>query len=125
MKNKLREFTLLMAGVSVISLAIGSQRAFAGEMAANGTETNRIDVSDFLPDDFIADGSQSCMVKVQQALDALRETGGAITFPPVTYLLDDAAGLRVHSNTRLVMHGARFMFHVCRGPRERRPSLSG
>lgn len=110
MKNILRKFTLLMAGVSALSLAMGTQQAMAGEMPVNGTKTNRIDVSDFLPDDFAAGGSQSCMAELQQALDVLKETGGTITFPPITYLLDNAAGLRVHSNTRLVMHGARFVF---------------
>jgi hypothetical protein len=84
--------------------------ARAGEMPMNESDANRIDVTNFLPQGFAADGSQSYTPQVQQALDAVGKTGGTVVFPPIIYRLDRADGLRVHSNTRLVMHGARFVF---------------
>ena len=99
---------VVAAALCVCALAMCCQ-AQAEEMQVKNAGANRIDVSDFLPSGFPTDGSQSYMPQLQQALDALRGSGGTITFPPITYLLDDPTGLRVYSNTVLLMHGALFL----------------
>ena len=67
-----------------------------------------IDVRDFLPKDFATGGSTSYMPQLQHALDAAGEARGTVIFPPATFLLDGAAGLRVSSNTTLSMRGTTF-----------------
>ena len=71
-----------------------------------------VDVSaaDLLPDGFVVDGSVSYMAEFQQGLDRATASGGVVTFPPGTFLLDEPAGLRVPSSTILVMRGTRFVF---------------
>ncbi len=76
----------------------------------SGVHPNRVDVATFLPSGFVTDGSRSYMPELQRALDAVRESGGTVVFPPLTYRLDEPTGLRIYSNTTLIMHGARFVF---------------
>lgn len=66
-------------------------------------------VTDYFPPGYVRDGSVSYQPRIQAAIDEAARRGAAVVFPPMTYLLDDAAGLRVHSNTTLTMHGARIV----------------
>lgn len=65
-----------------------------------------ISVSDFLPAGFVTDGSVSYQRAIQKAIDTASQTRRALVFPPMTYLLDDEAGLSLHSGMTLVMYGA-------------------
>lgn len=70
---------------------------------------------DRLPAATVSDGSVSYQAALQAALDATPE-GAVLNFPPMTFLLDDARGLRVPSNRTLVLDGATFLLS---------PTLSG
>jgi len=61
-----------------------------------------------LPADTVLDGSSSYQSALQAALDASAE-GATLLFPPATYRLDDARGLRVPSNRTLILDGAIFL----------------
>lgn len=66
-------------------------------------------VTEFLPEGFVRDGSVSYQPSLQKALAAAAESGRPIVFPPMRYLLDDPAGLRVQSGQVLWMQGATFV----------------
>lgn len=80
--------------------------------ATHGDDANRqpIQVSEFLPDGFAADGSVSYQSQLQRAIDAAAEAGGEIIFAPIVYRIDDPAGLQLQSNLTLRMEGATFRF---------------
>lgn len=61
-----------------------------------------------LPPDAVLDGATSHQSALQQALDASPD-GATLVFPPATFLLDDARGLRVPSNRTLMLDGATFL----------------
>ncbi|MBI3462095.1 MAG: hypothetical protein HY000_03410, partial [Planctomycetes bacterium] len=94
----------VLALFSVCSLSSGLLAAAQDRPAADA-----IVVSDFLPAGYVRDGSVSYQAELQAALDAAAGTGRQIVFPPMTYLLNSAAGLRVASDMTLWMHGARFV----------------
>lgn len=66
-------------------------------------------VTDFLPPNHVRDGSVSYQASLQRALDAAAESGRPVLFPPMTYLLNDPAGLRLRSGLTLSMYGAKFV----------------
>ncbi|MDA7926785.1 right-handed parallel beta-helix repeat-containing protein [Verrucomicrobiales bacterium] len=68
-----------------------------------------IKVVDFLPEDFIRDGSISYQANLQEAINAVPETGGTLIFPAATFLLDNLRGLELRSHFTLEMHGATFL----------------
>ncbi|HNZ18784.1 MAG TPA: right-handed parallel beta-helix repeat-containing protein [Candidatus Hydrogenedentes bacterium] len=96
--------TLMLAGLCVLVLTCGASAATPDDGA------RPIAVKAFLPPGFVTDGSQGYLPQLQQALDAAGDTGGTVVFPAMTYRLDRAEGLRVRSNTTLILHGARFVF---------------
>ena len=68
---------------------------------------NSISIADFLPKDHKKDGSVSYQVEIQNALDRIKGANAVLTFPPMTYLIDEK-GLKLHSNLTLLMHEAVF-----------------
>jgi len=74
---------------------------------ASGTAAVR--VTDFLPDGHVTDGSVSYQAQLQQAINAAAGDGGTVVFPPMTYLIDDAAGLKLSSGLTLILDGATFV----------------
>ncbi|MEZ6050680.1 MAG: hypothetical protein R3C02_04700 [Planctomycetaceae bacterium] len=74
-----------------------------------GGETS-IDVTSHLPAGYVRDGSICYQPQLQMALEAAEESGRNVVFPPITYQLNDPAGLRVHSGLTLDLQGARFVW---------------
>ncbi|MCA9112121.1 MAG: right-handed parallel beta-helix repeat-containing protein [Planctomycetaceae bacterium] len=74
-----------------------------------GGETS-IDVTSHLPAGYVRDGSICYQPQLQMALEAAEESGRNVVFPPITYQLNDPAGLRVHSGLTLDLRGARFVW---------------
>lgn len=74
-----------------------------------GLEKNRLKVVDFLPADFVTDGSISYEKELQEAIDAVPSTGGTLTFPAITFLINNPAGLQLRSNLSLEMPGTTFL----------------
>ncbi len=66
-------------------------------------------VTDYLPRDFVTDGSISYQPLLQKALDEAAKSKRNVVFPPIMYRLDNPAGLRLHSKMTLHMHGATFL----------------
>lgn len=87
----------------LLLIAIGSPMMWGAEPPS----IDAILVTDYLPQGFKRDGSVSYQKELQQALDAA--AGKAIVFPSMQYLLDDPAGLRIHSGQILRLHGAKFL----------------
>ncbi len=81
-----------------------------GAKGVPAPDNDPISVLDFLPKGYVTDGSVSYVAELQSALDAAGRAGRTVVFAPITYLLDQAEGLEVHSNTTLSMYGARFVF---------------
>lgn len=84
----------LAAGLSALSAAAGE--------APRGP----VDVTDYLGEQFVTDGSVSYQGKLQQALDEAARSGRDVVFPPMRYLLDDPQGLRIASGMTLHLRGA-------------------
>ena len=84
-------------------VVFGAAAVLAGQAAAD------IAVSDYLPEDFVTDASVSYMPQVQEALETAANEGATVVFPAGQFLIDNPAGLRVGSDTRLEMHGATFV----------------
>ncbi|HOD51952.1 MAG TPA: right-handed parallel beta-helix repeat-containing protein [Candidatus Hydrogenedentes bacterium] len=101
---------VIWAGLCIFAMALGARPALGEQKPGDGASSCQVNVAALLPEGFVVDGSQSYMLQLQQALDTAGETGGTVVFPPMTYRLDNAAGLRIHSNTTLIMDGARFVF---------------
>lgn len=68
-----------------------------------------IQVADFLPQNHVKDGSVSYQSALQSAIDAVPSSGGTVIFAPISYRIDDPAGLRLRSNLTLRMGGATFL----------------
>ncbi len=85
---------------SPLRIALGAAVVLGGQAAAD------IAVSEYLPEDFLTDASVSYMPQFQEALDDAAKQGATVVFPAGAFLIDDPAGLRIGSNTTLVMHGA-------------------
>ena len=72
--------------------------------------TGSISATQFLPEDYVTDGSISYQPQLQKAIDTAAQLGTVLVFPPMIYLLEDEAGLTVHSGTTLFLYGAVFRF---------------
>lgn len=79
----------------------------ASLLAGGKTEVN---VADYLPENFVRDGSVSYQTRLQQALDQADPEGAVIRFPPGTFLLEDEQGLTLSSNLTMYLEGTRFLF---------------
>ncbi|MFK7776522.1 MAG: right-handed parallel beta-helix repeat-containing protein [Gimesia sp.] len=73
-------------------------------------DNDPIRVTSFLSDDYVTDGSVSYQKQIQKAINSAAATGGEVVFSPISYLINDPVGLRIHSNLTLRMEGARFLF---------------
>jgi hypothetical protein len=69
-----------------------------------------ISVTQFLPEGYVTDGSIGYQPQLQEAVDTAAQVGRALVFPPMIYLLEDEAGLTIHSGTTLFLYGAVFRF---------------
>lgn len=69
-----------------------------------------ISVTKFLPEGYAIDGSISYQAQLQKAVDTAAKARKVLVFPPMVYLLEDEAGLTIHSGTTLLMYGAVFRF---------------
>lgn len=91
-------------------LWMGSTSPFSVVRAAEPSTAGAVSVLDYLPAGYVTDGSACYQSELQRALDAAAESGQAVVFPPLTYRLEDPAGLRVHSGQVLHLRGAKFVF---------------
>lgn len=83
----------LTLGILAISFSVAAQPAW---------------LEGHLPADVVLDGGVSYQAALQAALDA-SPVGATLVVPPGTYLLDNAAGLRVPSRRTLVLEGVTFL----------------
>ena len=74
-----------------------------------GDDAGVLEVVDFLPAGFVRDASVSYQKQIQQAIDEAAEQRAVLEFAPIVYLLDDPAGLKLRSYSRLRMNGAVFV----------------
>jgi len=68
-----------------------------------------LSVADFLPTEFIRDGSVSYQAEIQRAIDTAARNGQTLVFPSISYAVDES-GWRLDSGITLRMNGA--VFHV-------------
>ena len=76
--------------------------------------TNRaqaLSAGNFLPADYVKDGSVSYQQELQRAIDAAGKSGETLDFPAMTYAVDET-GLRLHSGLTVRMEGAVFRLGV-------------
>lgn len=64
-------------------------------------------VSDYLPKNYVRDGSVSYQCEIQNAIDDAAREGRTLVFPPMVYQIDES-GLQVGSHLTLSMYGAVF-----------------
>jgi parallel beta-helix repeat protein len=97
----------LLVGLCVFA----SGNCAAREPESSNATLNRSEliVTDYLPRDFVTDGSISYQPLLQKALDEAAKSKRNIIFPPIVYRLDNPTGLRLHSSMTLHMHGATFL----------------
>ncbi|HEX4128731.1 MAG TPA: right-handed parallel beta-helix repeat-containing protein [Pirellulales bacterium] len=81
--------------------------SLVGPAAAEPGKSGIVSVADFLPANYVTDGSVSYQEQLQKAIDAVGP-GGTLVFPPMVYRLDEA-GLRIKSRMTLSMYGAAFV----------------
>jgi len=86
----------LLASVSIAALLLGS-----------AIRAPALSLTNFLPTGYVKDGSVSYQKELQQAIDAAAESGETLTFPAMTYAVDEN-GLQLHSGLTLRMEGAVF-----------------
>ena len=99
-----------LAGMAIVGVVNAFVSAGPAPTAAAETTTHPIRVADFLPDEFVSDGSVCYQSQLQEALDAVPASGGEVVFAPLTYRIDDPIGLRIRSHLALRMEGAKFLF---------------
>ncbi len=75
--------------------------------ASTATSPAALSVADFLPTDFVKDGSVNYQAQVQRAINAAAESGRTLAFVPMIYRLDES-GLQLRSHLTLWMYGAVF-----------------
>ncbi len=88
---------------------VSAQQHTAGEPAPKVAESAALNVTAFLPPNYVTDGSVSYQRHLQRALDVAARSGRSVVFPPMMYLLDDPQGLRLQSGLTLSMYGAVFV----------------
>jgi parallel beta-helix repeat protein len=74
---------------------------------AESISIDAVNVADFLPAGYAKDGSTCYQKQLQTAIDAA--AGGHIVFPPMTCLIDDPQGLKIHSGTTFWLEGTTFL----------------
>lgn len=90
----------------LLSVVLGLHGPAPSVAAADGRPESVVDVSSFLPEGFVRDGSVSYQAEIQQALDHAARVGRAVRFPSSVFLLTNASGLRLHSNCAIYLEGA-------------------
>jgi parallel beta-helix repeat protein len=76
--------------------------------AKENTPANSIYVTDFLPENYVTDGSVNYQEYIQKAFDAAIEKKLPLVFSPITYLVNEQ-GLKIGSNLTITMYGAVFI----------------
>ena len=94
--SQFRWLVLLLWLVSFLSVAA----ALASKAAA-------VDVTDFLPDDFVRDGSIAYHDEIQAAIDQAAKQGAVLVFPAMKYAASEE-GWQLRSRSTLRMQGAVF-----------------
>jgi Right handed beta helix region len=75
---------------------------------------SQLQVTDFLPKEYVRDGSVSYRVEIQLAIDMAAETGQILRFPAMTIAADEV-GWKLPSRSSLEMRGATFLLtEACR-----------
>lgn len=97
---------ILGRAVLLLTISYLSGDCFAAD---DHPSADSIVATGFLPAGYVQDGSVSYQTELQAALDTAAKSGRQIVFPPMTYLLKSAGGLRIASEMTLWMHGARFV----------------
>jgi len=69
---------------------------------------NSIFVTEFLPKNFVKDGSVNYQNHIQKAIDEAVEKNLSLVFPPMKYLVNES-GLKIGSDLSISMYGAVFM----------------
>lgn len=75
------------------------------DVLERGSYNGIINVVDFLPDNYVKDGTVNYKREIQKALDYTSSIGGTLIFTPMIYYVDES-GLKVGSNIILSMYGA-------------------
>lgn len=99
---------LKLSGLAIL-LVFTVSWAFGQEPSGPDLPTaGSISATHFLPQGYVKDGSISYQRQLQTAVDEAARSGKVLVFPPMTYLLDDEAGLTLHPGMTLSMAGAVF-----------------
>ncbi len=108
------EESRLSAAVLVLALGVGLGASAQGGARGVAPAPGALCVTDFLPPGYVTDGSVSYQAALQNALTEAARSRRALVFPPMTYLLNDEAGMSVPSHLTLYMYGAVFRFDAKR-----------
>lgn len=90
--------------LTFVALALPLANLQSGEPGKDITR-----VIDFLPENFISDGSVSYQKEVQDAIDAVPKNGSTLVFPATVFLIDEPEGLQLRSHLSLEMQGTTFL----------------
>jgi len=97
-----------------ISLSVASVCLMLGVVPGLQGAESPTRVADFLPDDYVRDGSVSYHDEIQRAIDEAARTGGVLEFPPITYATTEQ-GWQLRSGLTLLLDGAVFQLSdACR-----------
>jgi len=76
--------------------------------AKGNTPIQNIYVTDYLPENYLTDGSVNYREYLQKAIDSAIKTKLTLVFPAMQYLVDEQ-GLKIGSNLTITMYGAVFI----------------
>ena len=113
MKKKFKNFTPFSNFIPILIILLlpmlVNQGCNSNKKNALGSDNNYgiVHLTDFLPDNYVTDGTVSYALEIQKALDYTSSIGGTLIFLPMIYKVNES-GLRVGSNTILNMYGAVF-----------------
>ncbi len=97
-----------------LSLSAACAWLVLGLMACLQAAESPTRVADFLPGDYVRDGSVSYQAEIQRAIDEAARTGGVLEFPPMSYAATEQ-GWELRSGLTLVLDGAVFrLSDACR-----------
>jgi hypothetical protein len=96
----MRDKNLMRKYVIILAIIIGSSISQA-----------QLIVTEFLPNNYVKDGSVNYATEIQKAIDKAGELKTTLVFPAMTYLVDEK-GLTLRSNITLSMYGAKFLIDV-------------
>ena len=74
----------------------------------SATAGDTLSLTEFLPDDYVSDGTVSYQREIQQAIDTAAQERLPLLVPPLRYLVNET-GIKLHSGTTLSMYGAVFV----------------